>query len=93
MSERNATIDPETNEPETKDAAEVQKGSSPVEGAQSDFMRAAEAPRQGVVGEFYDFLRHNKKWWLTPIIVILLLFGLLIILAGTGAAPFIYTLF
>jgi hypothetical protein len=28
-----------------------------------------------------------------PILVVLLLFGLLIFLAGTGLAPFIYTLF
>ena len=40
-----------------------------------------------------DFLLHNKSWWLTPIIVMLLLVGLLVMLAGTGAAPFIYTLF
>ena len=60
----------------------------------SDFEKAAEnAGKSGFFGEFIDFLAHNKKWWLAPIIVILLLFGLLIILAGTGAAPFIYTLF
>jgi hypothetical protein len=45
------------------------------------------------VAEFWDFLRHNKKWWLTPIVVILLLFGALMFLSGTAAAPFIYTLF
>jgi len=44
-----------------------------------------------LVREFLDFLRHNKKWWLLPIIVVLLLFGVLIFLSGTGAAPFIYT--
>ena len=59
----------------------------------SDFERQASAPQQGIVREFLDFLLHNKKWWLTPIILVLLLFGLLIILAGSGAAPFIYTLF
>jgi hypothetical protein len=45
------------------------------------------------VGEFWDFLRQNKKWWLTPIVMILLLFGVLVFLSGTAAAPFIYTLF
>lgn len=58
-----------------------------------DFSREAESRHTGLVREFWDFLCHNKKWWLAPIIAILLLFGLLIILAGTGAAPFIYTLF
>ncbi len=58
-----------------------------------EFSRQAETGQQGFLLEFWDFLRNNKKWWLTPIIVILLLFALLIILAGTPAAPFIYTLF
>ncbi|MAE66217.1 MAG: hypothetical protein CMJ18_18255 [Phycisphaeraceae bacterium] len=43
--------------------------------------------------EFWDFLAYNKKWWLAPIIVTLLLVGLFVILGGTAAAPFIYTLF
>ena len=54
--------------------------------------RARQAQR-GIVGEFVDFLLHNKKWWLAPIILVLLLVGLLLVLGGTGAAPFIYTLF
>ena len=65
----------------------------PQQDNSADFTRQAEAPRTGLVREFWDFLLHNKKWWLAPIIAILLLFGLLIVLAGTGAAPFIYTLF
>ena len=47
----------------------------------------------GILSEFWGFLRENKKWWLLPIVVLLLLFGLLIVLSGTGLAPFIYTLF
>ncbi len=43
--------------------------------------------------EIVEMLRHNKKWWLIPIILVLALFGLLLILGSTGAAPFIYTLF
>jgi Family of unknown function (DUF5989) len=54
--------------------------------------QAAEA-RPGVVSELFAFIRDNKKWWLTPIIVVLLLVGVLIVLGGTAAAPFIYTLF
>ena len=37
--------------------------------------------------EFIDFLRHHKKWWLLPILIVLLLFGVLIFLSGTGVAP------
>ena len=47
----------------------------------------------GLLREFGDFLLHNKKWWLTPIILTLLLVGVLVVLGGTAAAPFIYTLF
>jgi len=43
--------------------------------------------------EFWHFLRQNKKWWLLPIVVVLLVFGVLVFLSGTAAAPFIYTLF
>jgi hypothetical protein len=45
------------------------------------------------LGEFWAFLRHNKKWWLLPILLVLLLLGTVIVLMGSGAAPFIYTLF
>lgn len=61
--------------------------------AAEEFSREAESAQPGIVREFVDFLLHNKKWWLAPIIVLLLLVGLLVVLAGTGAAPFIYTLF
>ena len=58
-----------------------------------DFAQHAEGESSGIVSEFWDFIRHNKKWWLTPIIVMLLLVGVLVVLGSTGAAPFIYTLF
>jgi hypothetical protein len=60
--------------------------------AEPDFVRQAEKPSPTLVAEFWDFLIHNKKWWITPIIVVLLLMGLLILLSGSAAAPFIYTL-
>ena len=49
--------------------------------------------KQGVAGEVWYFLRTNKRWWLTPLLLVLLLLGAIIVLGGTGAAPFIYTLF
>ena len=49
--------------------------------------------RTGIVAEFWHFLSQTKKWWLLPIVVILLAFGVLVFLSGTAAAPFIYTLF
>jgi Family of unknown function (DUF5989) len=60
----------------------------------SEFEKAASSPpRGGIVGEFWYWLRTNKKWWLFPILVFLLLFGGLMMLSGTALAPFIYTLF
>ena len=59
----------------------------------SEFEAHAQGERLGLVLEFLDFLAHNKKWWLLPIIAVLLLTTALVILAGTGAAPFVYTLF
>ena len=44
--------------------------------------------------DLWGFIKTRKKYWLLPIIVILLLFGVLIVLTGGSAiAPFIYTLF
>lgn len=46
------------------------------------------------VVDLLDFLKTRKKFWLLPIIVILLVFGMLIVFtSGTAVAPFIYTLF
>ena len=47
-----------------------------------------------VVREFATFLKQEKKYWIAPMVVVLLLFGLLIVFAQSSAvAPFIYTLF
>ncbi|MDN5211200.1 DUF5989 family protein [Fulvivirgaceae bacterium BMA12] len=44
--------------------------------------------------DLWGFLKERKKFWLLPLIVILLLFGVLIIFtSGSAIAPFIYTLF
>ena len=60
---------------------------------QDDFLQEVEQPQPGLIREFVDFLLDNKKWWLIPIILVLFLVGLLIVLGGTAAAPFIYTIF
>ena len=47
-----------------------------------------------VFREFWMFLKQEKKYWLAPIVLVLLLFGLLLVFAQSSAvAPFIYTLF
>jgi len=59
----------------------------------NEFQTASKTGRTGFLAEFWEFLKHNKKWWLTPIILVMLLVGALVVLGGTAAAPFIYTLF
>jgi hypothetical protein len=59
----------------------------------NDLRELSEARSGGIFGELWGFMAHNKKWWLTPIVLMLLLLGVLIVVGGTGAAPFIYTLF
>ncbi len=62
--------------------------------ASAEFAREADQKPPGLLAEFWDFIKYNKKWWLTPIIVVLLLLGLLIVVAtGSPLTPFIYTLF
>jgi uncharacterized protein DUF5989 len=47
-----------------------------------------------VLSEFWQFLMSEKKYWLVPIVIVFVLFGLLIVLSQSSAvAPFIYTLF
>lgn len=47
-----------------------------------------------IARELLQFLWKRKLWWMMPMVVVLLLFGLLMVFAqGTAVAPFIYTLF
>lgn len=62
-------------------------------GDADEFTREAQQARVGLVTEFWDFLKHNKKWWLLPILIVMVLIGVLVVLSSTGAAPFIYPLF
>ncbi|GAB4141512.1 MAG: hypothetical protein Tsb009_11310 [Planctomycetaceae bacterium] len=80
--------------PDVPTAASTESSQTQQESSHQDFAsQASEAP-PGLIAEFVDFLLHNKKWWLTPIILVLFLLGLFVILGGSGAAaPFIYSLF
>jgi hypothetical protein len=57
------------------------------------FEQAAQKQTGSLVGDFWNFLRYCKKWWLLPIVGLLFLLALLVLLSGSAAAPFIYTLF
>jgi hypothetical protein len=48
----------------------------------------------GVAGELLAFLWKRRLWWLIPMVLVLLLFGLILVFASaSGLGPFIYTLF
>ena len=50
--------------------------------------------RGRVLAELLQFLREEKKYWLVPIVIVFVLFGLLIVFSQSSAvAPFIYSLF
>ena len=59
----------------------------------NEFEQANQEQQAGIVQEFIAFLRENKKFWLIPLLLAFLAIGALLILGGTAAAPFIYTLF
>ena len=44
--------------------------------------------------DIWNFLKIRKKFWLLPIILTLLLFGMLMVVTyGSAITPFIYTIF
>lgn len=67
--------------------------STPDQERKTAFEQAGEEERISLLSEFVYFLRDNKKWWLTPIFLVMALVGALAMLSGSGAAPFIYTMF
>lgn len=50
--------------------------------------------RFAIMGELVAFLWVRRLWWMIPMVVVLLAFGLLIIFTQSSAlAPFLYPLF
>lgn len=48
----------------------------------------------GLVREFWEFLKTNKRWWLAPIVISFLVFGALVALSTQSAiGPWIYAFF
>jgi hypothetical protein len=59
----------------------------------SQFVKAGAGKHASLLEELFAMMKQNKKYWLAPIIIILLLFGVVITLGSSAAAPFIYTFF
>jgi hypothetical protein len=46
------------------------------------------------LADLWAFLRERKKWWLLPVVLVVLLFGIVLVFGGASAlSPFIYALF
>ena len=58
----------------------------------NDFEKASKEKPIGVIREFLQFLLHNKKWWLLPLVAILIVCSLLAFVTAS-LSPFLYTLF
>jgi len=55
--------------------------------------KAARA-RVTIAGELLGYLWRRRLWWMIPMTLVLVLFGLLLAFTqGSALAPFIYTLF
>jgi len=61
--------------------------------SESEFARQAITRRSSFLSDYVYLVRTNRKWWMLPLLGLLLGFGVLMVLASTGAAPFIYTMF
>ncbi len=64
-----------------------------TEPEKKSFEEAGQEKEVSLLAEFFTMLKENKKYWMIPIILILLGFGLLIMMGGSAAAPFIYQIF
>ncbi len=50
--------------------------------------------KQSILREFMLFIKHEKKWWLIPLILVILVVGALLVFASSSPlAPFLYPLF
>jgi hypothetical protein len=47
----------------------------------------------GLFKDIAALLWQSRKWYLIPVVGVIALLGVLVVLSGTAAAPFIYTLF
>ena len=60
---------------------------------EDDFLEAGRAEDRGLVAELVAFMKEQKAWWMSPLLIVFGLLGVILVLGATGAAPFIYSLF
>ena len=50
--------------------------------------------RVSILNELFRFLWSQRLWWLIPLVMVLVIFGVLLLIAQSSPiAPFVYTLF
>ncbi len=59
----------------------------------TSFEAASTKQQPSLLADLWLLLKQHKKYWLIPVVAGLLILGVLVVLGGTAAAPFIYTLF
>ena len=59
----------------------------------NQFAQQGQARRAGMLADFIYLLKKSRKWWMLPLILVFIAFGLFMVLNSTGIAPFIYTVF
>lgn len=57
------------------------------------FAEAGQARERGLVGELLAFMKESNSWWMLPLLIVFGILGVLLVLAATGVAPFIYPIF
>lgn len=63
-------------------------------GGTKSFREASESKELSLAQEIVQMLKYNKKYWMVPLVIILLVFGLIVVLGSNPTtAPFIYSLF
>jgi len=73
--------------------SQTQTDSGSATSSDQDFVKQAKSRQPTILAEFLDFLVHNKKWWLTPIVLVLLFLSFFVLMTNTALGPFIYVLF
>ncbi len=70
------------------------RSAAPEGASAKSFREASEAKELSLGQEIALMLKHNKKYWMIPLILVLLILGLIVVLgANPSTAPFIYSLF
>ena len=64
-----------------------------IDQQKTSFEAASSKQQPSLLTDVWSLLKQHKKYWLIPVAAGLLILGVLVVVGGTAAAPFIYTLF